>query len=126
MAIRHRVAAGGRHNAVFGLACRSHWAGAVPQRAAGLGHGSTGVTVGADLAVHTMIESTEPAYFERIAHGGSLPDLLRFNLILYVSPLAEGPVMADLAALIRRAYRGAHMTDLASDGNHRAGVAKTG
>lgn len=66
---------------------------------------STEVTVSADLAVHTMIEGTEPAHFERIAHGGSLPDLRRVNLNLYVNPLADGPVVAELAALIRHAYR---------------------
>ena len=66
---------------------------------------STEVTVSADLAVHTMIEGTEPQHFERIAHGGSLPDLRRVNLNLYVSPLAEGPVIAEMASLIRQAYR---------------------
>ncbi len=66
---------------------------------------STEVTVSADLAVHTMIEGTEPQHFERIAHGGSLPDLRRVNLNLYVSPLAKGPVVAETAALIRQAYR---------------------
>jgi hypothetical protein len=52
-----------------------------------------------------MIEGTEPQHFERIAHGGSLPDLRRVNLNLYVSPLAKGPVIAEMAALIRQAYR---------------------
>jgi DNA-binding transcriptional LysR family regulator len=65
---------------------------------------STEVTVSADLAVHTMIEGTEPQHFERIAHGGSLPDLRRVNVNLYVGPLAQGPVVTELAALIRQAY----------------------
>lgn len=63
------------------------------------------MTVSADLAVHTMIEGTEPQHFERIAHGGRLPDLRRVNLNLYVNPMAQGPVIADMAALIRQACR---------------------
>ena len=65
---------------------------------------STEVTVSADLAVHTMIEGTEPQHFERIAHGGALPDLCRVNLNLYVNPLAKGAVVVELAALVRQAY----------------------
>lgn len=87
---------------------------------------STEVTVSADLAVHTMIEGTEPAHFERIAHGGSLPDLRRVNLNLYVSPLAEGPVVAELARLIRQAFRAAGVSALAHEGSFRGRVANAG
>lgn len=63
-------------------------------------------TVSADLAVHTMIEGTEPRYFERIAHGGSLPELRGVNVNLYHSNLSEGPAMADLVSMIRTSFRG--------------------
>lgn len=62
-------------------------------------------TVSADLAVHTMIEGSEPRHFERIAHGGALPDLKMVNVNLYANDLGDGPVIADLVALIRRAYK---------------------
>ncbi len=62
-------------------------------------------TVSADLAVHTMIEGSEPRHFERIAHGGTLPDLRMVNVNLYANDLGDGPVIADLVALIRRAYQ---------------------
>ncbi|MDG1116539.1 MAG: LysR family transcriptional regulator [Flavimaricola sp.] len=62
-------------------------------------------TVSADLAVHTMIEGSEPRHFERIAHGGTLPDLKMVNVNLYANDLGDGPVIADLVALIRRAYQ---------------------
>ena len=62
-------------------------------------------TVSADLAVHTMIEGSEPRHFERIAHGGTLPDLRMVNVNLYANDLGDGPVIADLVTLIRRAYQ---------------------
>lgn len=62
-------------------------------------------TVSADLAVHTMIEGSEPRHFERIAHGGALPDLRMVNVNLYANDLGDAPVIADLVALIRRAYQ---------------------
>lgn len=62
-------------------------------------------TVSADLAVHTMIEGSEPRHCERIAHGGALPDLKMVNVNLYANDLGDGPVIADLVALIRRAYQ---------------------
>lgn len=63
-------------------------------------------SVSADLAVHTVIEGTEPPYVERIQHGGALPDLLTTQINLYVSDVTGGPVTEELAALIRQAYAG--------------------
>ena len=42
-------------------------------------------SVSADLAVHTVIEGTEPPYVERIPHGGALPELTstRINPVSY-------------------------------------------
>jgi DNA-binding transcriptional LysR family regulator len=61
-------------------------------------------TVSADLAVHSMIEGNEWRDFERIAHGGALPDLRMVAINLYYNALAEGPMVPDLVALIRRSY----------------------
>lgn len=62
-------------------------------------------SVSADLAVHTVVEGALPPYVERIQHGGALPDLASTRINLYVSDLSSGPVIGDLAALIRQAYR---------------------
>ena len=61
-------------------------------------------TVSADLAVHTMLEGTEPRHFERVAHGGSLPELRRMNVNLYQANLDDGPVIADLSRFIRDGF----------------------
>lgn len=62
-------------------------------------------TVSADLAVHTMIEGTEPKHFERVQHGGALPALTSMNINLYRTALDEGPMVADLAQFIRASYQ---------------------
>ena len=62
-------------------------------------------SVSADLAVHTVIEGTEPPYVERIQHGGALPELASTQINLYVSDVASGPAKDHLAALIRQAYQ---------------------
>lgn len=63
-------------------------------------------TVSADLAVHTMLEGTEPRHFERINHGGALPDLARMKINLYVGEAFHGVPAMALADHIRRAYAG--------------------
>ncbi len=63
-------------------------------------------TVSADLAIHTMIEGFEPRQFERIAHGGSLPDLLNVTINLYSRDAPTNPAVAALADLVRRSYAG--------------------
>lgn len=61
-------------------------------------------TVSADLAVHTMLEGTEPRHFERISHDGALPELRRMNVNLYQANLNDGPVIADLSKYIRDGF----------------------
>jgi DNA-binding transcriptional LysR family regulator len=61
-------------------------------------------TVSADLAVHTVLEGSEPRHVERIAHGGLLPDLGGMKINLYVGGGARGAAIPALADLIRRAY----------------------
>jgi DNA-binding transcriptional LysR family regulator len=61
-------------------------------------------TVAADLAVHTMIEGTEPPHLERIEHGGVLPDLPAQKVNLYRADSASGSYVSELADLLRRAF----------------------
>lgn len=61
-------------------------------------------TVSADLAVHTMLEGTEPPHLQRIDHTGSLPDLPVQKVNLYGARTATGEVYEALATLLRRAF----------------------
>ena len=61
-------------------------------------------SVSADLAVHTVLAGSEPPYVERITHGGTLPELKRMKVNLYVADPVHSPVVLELAGLIRRAY----------------------
>ena len=61
-------------------------------------------TVSADLAVHTMIEGTEPPHLTKIDHGGSLPQLPDQRINLYSAKGAGGEVFDSLSELLRRAF----------------------
>lgn len=61
-------------------------------------------TVSADLAIHTMIEGTEPPHLERIDHGGALPELPSQMINLYGAQSAKGVVHDTLAEFLRRAF----------------------
>ena len=61
-------------------------------------------SVSADLAVHTVLAGSEPPYVERIAHGGTLPELARMKVNLYAASPAHSPAVAALAEMLRRAY----------------------
>ena len=63
-------------------------------------------SVSADLAVHTMLAGSEPQHLERIAHGGTLPELARLKVNLYVADPVHSPAVDALADLIRRAFSG--------------------
>ena len=63
-------------------------------------------SVSADLAVHTMLAGSEPQHLERIAHGGTLPELARLKVNLYVADPVNSPAVDALADLIRRAFSG--------------------
>lgn len=60
-------------------------------------------TVSADLAIHTMIEGTEPPHLEQIDHGGALPELPLQLINLYISQAKRGVVPDALADFLRRA-----------------------
>ncbi len=61
-------------------------------------------TVSADLAVHTVLEGSEPRHVERIAHGGALPELGRMKINLYAAATVHSPAIEALSRLIRAAY----------------------
>ncbi|MGC3936219.1 LysR family transcriptional regulator [Roseobacter sp. EG26] len=61
-------------------------------------------TVSADLAIHTMIEGTEPPHLERIEHGGALPELPMQLINLYGAQVQKDLVHDTLADFLRRAF----------------------
>ncbi|MEM1352319.1 MAG: LysR family transcriptional regulator [Pseudomonadota bacterium] len=61
-------------------------------------------TVSADLAVHTMIEGTEPPHLEKIDHHGGLPDLPLQQVNLYGALANQSVVHDALVDLLRRAF----------------------
>lgn len=61
-------------------------------------------TVAADLAVHAMIDGTEPPHLEQVEHNGTLPDLPEQHINLYGAQAAKGVVHDTLADLLRRAF----------------------
>ncbi len=61
-------------------------------------------SVSADLAVHTMIEGTEPSYLERTAHNGTLPELATVRINLYAAEPRGDEVTRSLMQLLRKAY----------------------
>lgn len=69
-------------------------------------------TVSADLAVHTMIEGTEPPHLDRIDHGGSLPDLPAQRINLYGGGVANNEVHDAMLALLRGAFGGSESVQL--------------
>jgi DNA-binding transcriptional LysR family regulator len=60
--------------------------------------------VSADLAIHAVIEGTQPPYLDIIDHGGVLPDLPEQQINLYTRKEGGGEVHDTLVALLRRAF----------------------
>lgn len=60
--------------------------------------------VAADLAVHAMIDGTEPPYLEQIDHAGALPELPEQQINLYGGEMSKGEVHDHLATLLRNAF----------------------
>lgn len=61
-------------------------------------------TVSADLAIHTMIEGTEPPHLERINHAGALPELPMQQINLYGAKTGKGVVHDTLADFLRQSF----------------------
>lgn len=62
-------------------------------------------TVSADLAVHVVLEGTEPPYTEVIHHGGALPDLKTQCINLYRAETARGPAAEAMNQVIHSQFR---------------------
>ena len=62
-------------------------------------------TIAADLAVHAILEGAVGPFFERITHGGALPDLPSSRINMYRSRTATGEPMDALAEMVRGAYQ---------------------
>ncbi|MFK7754964.1 MAG: LysR substrate-binding domain-containing protein [Sedimentitalea sp.] len=60
-------------------------------------------TVAADLAVHTMIEGTQPPHLELIDHAGGLPPL-PMQFINFYGGDSTGEVKQTLSTLLREAF----------------------
>ena len=71
-------------------------------------------TVSADLAVHTMIEGTEPPHLDRIDHGGALPELPAHRINLYGATRRSDEVQDALVAMLRRAFKSPETVQLRS------------
>ncbi|QBF32905.1 LysR family transcriptional regulator [Thalassococcus sp. S3] len=63
-------------------------------------------TVSADLAVHAMIEGTEPPHLQIIDHGGALPELPMQMINLYGAEAKNNHLVRELADLLRTAFKG--------------------
>ena len=61
-------------------------------------------TVAADLAVHTMIDGTEPPHLEQIENGGALPDLPLQLINMFGADSANRKLLEDLAVLLRQSF----------------------
>ncbi|GAB5437755.1 LysR family transcriptional regulator [Falsiruegeria mediterranea] len=61
-------------------------------------------TVSADLAVHAMLEGTEPRHLVQIESGGALPELPVHKINLYGASGNKGPVVDELLSLVRQSF----------------------
>ena len=68
--------------------------------------------VSADLAVHAMIEGTQPPYLKVVDHGGALPALRVQQINLYGAQDGKDQVRDHLVHLLRTAFSGAPLARL--------------
>ena len=61
-------------------------------------------TVSADLAIHALIEGSEPQGSEKIVHGGELPELWSVHINLYARSVPRIAAQAELVDLVRREF----------------------
>ncbi len=69
-------------------------------------------TVSADLAIHAMLEGTEPPHLVQIDAGGVLPELAVHKINLYAHENGKGQVTEALVHMVRdsfRLLRGTHL-----------------
>lgn len=63
-------------------------------------------TVAADLAINAILESAVGPFFERVTHGGALPDLPSSRINMYRARHSAGEPLDALAEMVRRSYQG--------------------
>jgi DNA-binding transcriptional LysR family regulator len=61
-------------------------------------------SVSADLAVYAQLESTILGHFERIPHGGALPDLPDYLINMYARQGPRARLAERLAVMVRQTY----------------------
>jgi hypothetical protein len=66
--------------------------------------GTVEVSVAADLAIQVLLDGTIGPLFEKIQHGGALPDLAQKEINLYFAESGKNPVLEGMAALIRQGF----------------------
>ena len=64
-------------------------------------------SISADLAIHVVVEGTEPPMVEVIEHGGDLPELPDTQINLYQAEPVGSPAQTALVDLLREEYRNA-------------------
>ncbi len=62
-------------------------------------------SVSADLAVHAVVDGTQPPFLERIEHGGALPPLTPQKINLYADSGQNGEVHKALVSLLQGAFQ---------------------
>ena len=73
-------------------------------------------TVSADLAIHAMLEGTEPPHLSKIDHGGTLPELPAQMVNLYGGDAGRSEIVSELAILIRQTFENFGNTQLRAVG----------
>jgi DNA-binding transcriptional LysR family regulator len=68
-----------------------------------------------DMAVHTLLAGTEPPSVERIDHGGTLPELTRQKINLFLHPGETAPGVLALAGMLRQGWAGRGALALAAE-----------
>lgn len=61
--------------------------------------------VSADLAIHAVVDGTQPPFLERIEHGGALPPLAPQKINLYADSGQSGEVHRALVSLLQGAFQ---------------------
>lgn len=61
-------------------------------------------TISADLAVHAMLEGTQPPHLEQINHGSTLPLLEVHKINMYGAEQAKGVALKHLVELLRQTF----------------------
>lgn len=73
-------------------------------------------TVSADLAIHAVLEGTEPMHLTKIEHGGNLPELPVHMINMYAAENGGNQIVTELAAVLRHSFSDTNYTHLKAAG----------